>query len=101
MDSDSASGSELSREARSTKSWPRKSQDGILDLSHNLATFAMDAPYTIASLPNPLDKENGCTYAAPVHAFKGKKKRKRHEVAVAVDGEGISIYNVDCPTSLL
>lgn len=54
----------------------------------------MEAPYSIASLPRPLDHDNGQTYAASVYAFKGSKKRKRHEVAIAVDGEGLSIYNV-------
>lgn len=54
----------------------------------------MEAPYIIASLPSPLDKAHGKISAAPVHALKGLRKRKRHEVAVTVDGEGISIYNV-------
>lgn len=100
MDPDSDSGSELSREATFEILALKKVKDGTLDPLHNLATFVMDAPYTIASLPNPLDKENGGTYAAPIHAFKGRRKRKRHEVAAAVDGEGISIYNVDHPRSL-
>lgn len=54
----------------------------------------MEAPYAIASLASPLDKEHGKVHAAPVHSLKASRKRKRHEVAVAVDGEGISIYNV-------
>lgn len=54
----------------------------------------MDAPYTIATLPKPLDEEHGQIAVAPVYALKGSKKRKRHEVAATVDGEGISIYNV-------
>ena len=55
---------------------------------------AMEAPYTIASLAKPLDQENGRTQASPVHSIRESKKRKRHEVAVAVDGEGIFLYNV-------
>lgn len=55
---------------------------------------AMEAPYTIASLPKPLDAENGQIYATPVYSFRGLKKRKRHEVVVGVDGESLSIYNV-------
>jgi len=54
----------------------------------------MEAPYTIASLPKPLDKENGQTRATPVYGLKDSKKRKRHEVVVGVDGESVSIYNV-------
>lgn len=54
----------------------------------------MEAPYTIASLPKPLDAENGSIYASPVHSFRDLKKRKRHEVVVGVDGESLTVYNV-------
>jgi hypothetical protein len=54
----------------------------------------MEAPYTIASLPKPLDVDNGSIYAAPVSSYRGLKKRKRHEVIVGVDGESLNIYNV-------
>lgn len=54
----------------------------------------MEAPYTIASLPKPLDAENGSIYASPVYSFRGLKKRKRHEVVVGIDGESLNIYNV-------
>ena len=58
----------------------------------------MESPYTIATLPKPLNAD-GQVYAAPVHSLRAAKKRKRHEVVVAVDGECLSIYNVsveDC-----
>jgi len=54
----------------------------------------MEAPYTIASLPKPLDAEHGSIYASPVFSYRGLKKRKRHEVVVGVDGESLNIYNV-------
>lgn len=54
----------------------------------------MEAPYTIASLVKPLDAENGRTQASAVYGLRGSKKRKRHEVAVGVDGEGVNIYNI-------
>ena len=54
----------------------------------------MEAPYTIASLPKPLDSTNGRTQAAPVYGFRESRKRKRHEVTVGVDGESVNIYNV-------
>lgn len=60
----------------------------------------MEAPYTIASLPKPLDAENGTIYAAPVFSYRGLKKRKRHEVIVGVDGESLNIYNVRSRESL-
>ena len=54
----------------------------------------MEAPYALATLPSPLDRAHGKIQAAPVFALKGSRKRRRHEVAVTVDGEGISVYNV-------
>ena len=60
----------------------------------------MEAPYTIASLPKPLDAENGSIYASPVFSHRGLKKRKRHEVIVGVDGESLNIYNVCAYRSL-
>ncbi|KAK4553948.1 hypothetical protein LTR86_009124 [Recurvomyces mirabilis] len=54
----------------------------------------MEAPYTIASLPKPLDGEHGRSHAAPVYGVRAGQKRKRHEVVVGVDGEGVNIYNV-------
>jgi len=57
-------------------------------------TTSMEAPYTIASLPTPLDVRDGNTQAAPVYGMRGSRKRKRHEVAVGIDGEGVNIYNV-------
>ena len=59
-----------------------------------MADAGFEAPYTIASVPNPLDRENGRTQACIVYGIRSSKKRKRHEIAVAVDGEGVSIYNV-------
>ncbi|TKA29257.1 hypothetical protein B0A50_03767 [Salinomyces thailandicus] len=54
----------------------------------------MEAPYTIASLPTPSDTKHGKVWAAPVSGIRESKKRKRHEVAVGVDGEGVNIYNI-------
>ncbi|KAK3071818.1 hypothetical protein LTR53_007944, partial [Teratosphaeriaceae sp. CCFEE 6253] len=54
----------------------------------------MEAPYTIAPLPQPLDKEHGNIQASAVHGIHGAKKRKRHEVVVGVDGEEVKIVNV-------
>lgn len=57
-------------------------------------SLVMDTPYSIASLPKPLDADHGRIHAAPVYGLRGSRKRKRHEVAVGVDGEGVNIYNV-------
>nr|POF13947.1 uncharacterized protein CFP56_02971 [Quercus suber] len=61
---------------------------------------AMEYPYTIASLPRPLDVEDGRIYAAPVYAWRGSRKRKRHEVVVGIDGESVNVYNIQNQTSV-
>lgn len=55
---------------------------------------AIESPYTLLTLPRPFDPIKGKTYAEPVFGYKAQKRRKRPEVAVCVDGEGIQIYNV-------
>ncbi|KAF2489845.1 hypothetical protein BU16DRAFT_531285 [Lophium mytilinum] len=61
------------------------------------AARELDAPHTLASLPQPFDSSNGRTVAAGVHSLSGSKKRKRTEIATGVDGEGVSIYSVHSP----
>jgi hypothetical protein len=55
----------------------------------------MEAPYSIASIPRPIDDTNGRAYASPIHGLRDSKKRKRHEVVVGVDGESVNLYNVN------
>jgi hypothetical protein len=57
----------------------------------------VEAPHAITTLPKPLDSENGCIHTAPVFSIRQSKKRKRHELAVGVDGESVNIYNVLTP----
>jgi len=53
------------------------------------------APFTLASLSKPISSSsNGRVHAAGVCSASGAKKRKRTEIAVGVDGEGVSIYSV-------
>jgi hypothetical protein len=52
------------------------------------------APFTLASLSKPIGSTNGHVHAAGVCSLSGIKKRKRTEIAVGVDGEGVSIYSV-------
>lgn len=54
----------------------------------------IELPFTLASLPAPYNSATGRTLASPVYGLRGQKWRKRSEVAVAVDGDGITIYNV-------
>ncbi|EME47653.1 hypothetical protein DOTSEDRAFT_86098 [Dothistroma septosporum NZE10] len=53
----------------------------------------IEEPYIIAALSKPLDAGHGRVIAACVHSITGARKRKRHEVAIGVDGESVSIYN--------
>lgn len=59
-----------------------------------MAGTGIEAPYTLVSLPKPLDRETGRIQAAPVFGLRESKKRKRHEVVVGIDGESVNIYNV-------
>jgi hypothetical protein len=52
------------------------------------------APFTLATLSRPVASTNGRIHAASVCSINGIKKRKRTEVAVGLDGEGVSIYSV-------
>ena len=52
------------------------------------------APFTVASLTKPVSSSNGRTHAAGVCSLSGIKKRKRSEIAIGQDGEGVSIYSV-------
>lgn len=54
----------------------------------------MEAPYSIASIPRPIDSTDGRRWASPVHGIRDSKKRKRHEVVIGVDGESVNLYNV-------
>jgi hypothetical protein len=54
---------------------------------------SIQSPYTLAHLPHPVaDGFKGRLLAADVRG--GSKKRKRPEIAVGIDGEGVNIYDV-------
>jgi hypothetical protein len=55
----------------------------------------LDSAFTLASLPHPIDGHHGRILTATVSALSPiSKKRKRSEIAVSVDGEGVNIYSV-------
>lgn len=60
----------------------------------------LQSPSVLAQLPRPLHASTGKTRIGDVYSLADSKKRKRYEVAVAVDGEAINIYNVGSYTSL-
>ncbi|KAF2658886.1 hypothetical protein K491DRAFT_623922 [Lophiostoma macrostomum CBS 122681] len=60
------------------------------------STAQIGAPFTLASIPKPINA-GGRTQASAVCSITGTKKRKRSEIAVGVDGEGISVYSLQNP----
>ncbi|KAA8648105.1 hypothetical protein EYZ11_012232 [Aspergillus tanneri] len=57
----------------------------------------LQPPSVLAQLPRPLHASKGKTRIGEVYGLADTKKRKRYEVAVAVDGEAVNIYNVQTP----
>jgi hypothetical protein len=57
--------------------------------------FSLQNPYVVASLPRPIDRSDGRYVVGEVYGgVPGSKKRKRSELAVGIDGEGINLYDV-------
>ncbi|KAH8668123.1 hypothetical protein BGZ60DRAFT_376843 [Tricladium varicosporioides] len=57
--------------------------------------FSLQPPYTVATLPQPIDRKEGRYVVGDVHGgAPGAKKRKRSELAVGIDGEGINLYDI-------
>lgn len=54
----------------------------------------LQPPSVLAQLPRPLQSLTGKTQIGDVFSLAESKKRKRYEVAVAIDGEAVNIYNV-------
>jgi hypothetical protein len=49
----------------------------------------------VASLPRPIDRSKGRYVVGEVYGgVPGSKKRKRSELAVGIDGEGVNLYDV-------
>ncbi|ODH53202.1 hypothetical protein GX48_00738 [Paracoccidioides brasiliensis] len=57
----------------------------------------LHAPSVLAQLPLPLETSAGKCQLGEVYGVDGSKKRKRHEVTAAIDGESVIIYNVQFP----
>ena len=58
------------------------------------STIMIQSPFTVAHLPVPAKDQVEKVYVADVIAITGSQKRKRSELAVAIDGEAINIYDV-------
>ncbi|TVY16418.1 Uncharacterized protein LARI1_G005788 [Lachnellula arida] len=57
--------------------------------------FSLQSPYVVASLPRPIDHAKGRYVVGDVFGgAPGAKKRKRSELAVGIDGEGLNLYDI-------
>ena len=53
-----------------------------------------EEPRSIAEIPRDLTGSSGRTQASNVYAISGQQKKKRSEFALAIDRQGVNIYNV-------
>lgn len=61
--------------------------------------LSLQKPYAIATLPQSIDQSKEQYVVGEVYGgVPGSRKRKRPELAVGVDGEGVNLYDVrnDC-----
>ncbi|KAG9243709.1 hypothetical protein BJ878DRAFT_442864 [Calycina marina] len=57
--------------------------------------LAIQKPYVVAKLPKPIGLKKGRYVVGEVHGGAlTSKKRKRSELAVGVDGEGVNLYDI-------
>lgn len=69
--------------------------DNLQHLATMSSRISLQAPYTVASLPRPINRSTGRYVVGDVYGgAPGSKKRKRAELAVGIDGEGVNIYDV-------
>lgn len=61
------------------------------------ATFNIQKPYVLTTLPRPLNQREGASAYQIGDVWgqqPGSKKRKRSELAVGIDGEALNLYDV-------
>lgn len=56
--------------------------------------YRIHKPYVLATLPRPLDHTGGQIVAKEVYGQRDGQRKKRTELAVGIDGETVSIYDV-------
>lgn len=58
----------------------------------------LQEPYTLAEFPKNLIAPNGKILVADVYGLLGARKRKRSELAVALDNDSVNLYDVCAST---
>lgn len=57
--------------------------------------LSLQYPSVVASLPRPIDHLRGRYVVGDVFGgSSGPRKRKRSELAIGIDGEGVNLYDV-------
>lgn len=51
-------------------------------------------PYTVAEIPSYSTTHHSHVFSSNVYAISNNKKRKRSEIALAIDRQGVNIYDV-------
>ena len=59
-----------------------------------MTRIMIQKPYLLADIPNDITGLSGNILATDVLAIAGAQKRKRSELALAIDRQGINIYDV-------
>ena len=54
----------------------------------------LENPHTLIDLPQDLLGQDSRIWASDVYSVTGARKRKRTELALAIDGETVNIYDV-------
>jgi len=67
---------------------------GFALISIMTSTYSIEQPYALFTLPRPIDTTSGRTIGGTSCSINGKRKRKRTETVIAVDGESLSVYDV-------
>lgn len=58
------------------------------------STYSLGQPYTLFTLPRPIDSVAGRITGGSAYSINASKKRKRTDVVVGVDGESLNVYDV-------
>ncbi|KAF2156954.1 hypothetical protein K461DRAFT_317128 [Myriangium duriaei CBS 260.36] len=62
-----------------------------------MATDQLEEPYTLLSVPKPFGGDRTRSHASSVYRYSAQAAKQRTEIAVAVDGEGVYVYDVVNP----
>ncbi len=62
--------------------------------ARSLHIAMIQEPYILSTLPEGPSAGEGRVHAADIHSLAASRKRKRSELALAIDHQGVNIYDV-------